>query len=156
MGVWHLSVSEFWRCSSEMWAVKVHTLWLLQHTNSSMKDIQRIGNTVKSQNMECHLLAASWQTYKSESFIQILISSLPKMNPNPCARYTHFRQWRGPGEILVTRLMAAPFRVLRWTSEMYRVTEEDCSRVFTTSSGHVRIAPTVPPQLQRQTAPSCF
>lgn len=64
--------------------------------------------------------------------------------------YTHFKQWRGPGETLVTRLTLAPFTVLRWTSEMYRVTEEDCNRVFTTSSGHVRIAPTVPPHLQRE------
>lgn len=64
--------------------------------------------------------------------------------------HTHFKQWRGPGETLVTRLTLGPFTVLRWTSEMYRVTEEDCNRVFTTSSGHVRIAPTVPPHLQRE------
>lgn len=57
--------------------------------------------------------------------------------------HAYLRQWRGPGG--ATRATLAPLTVLRCTSEMQSVIEEDWSLVFTTSNGHVRIAPTVPP-----------
>lgn len=55
--------------------------------------------------------------------------------------HVYLRQWRGPGG--ATRAMLAPLTV-----QMQSVTEEDWSLVFTTSNGHVRIAPTVPPHLR--------
>lgn len=36
-----------------------------------------------------------------------------KPNQITSIMYTHFKQWRGPGETLVTRLTLAPFTVLR-------------------------------------------
>lgn len=48
----------------------------------------------------------------------IHLSSTPPplaLKPNQIASnvYTHFKQWRGPGETLVTRFTLAPFTVLR-------------------------------------------
>lgn len=71
------------------------------------------------------------------------ITTITASKTKPMTFCSYFRQWRGPGD--TTRFTLAPAMVFSWTSEIYSVTEEDCSRVLTTSSGHVRIAPTVPP-----------
>lgn len=60
-------------------------------------------------------------------------------------KYTHLRQCRGPGGDM--RATLGPLTVVSWTSDKYKVMEEDCRRVFTTSSGQVNMAPTVPPHL---------
>uniref|UniRef100_A0A3Q2FZQ3 Uncharacterized protein n=1 Tax=Cyprinodon variegatus TaxID=28743 RepID=A0A3Q2FZQ3_CYPVA len=59
----------------------------------------------------------------------------------------------GPGG--ETRATLAPLTVLSWTSETYRVMEEDCSLVLTTSRGQVKMAPTVPPHLGEKSGSIC-
>lgn len=82
MGVRHLVnfVDVVWSCE----LYKEYMLWLLQHTHSSMKDIKKLETQLKGEIQK----VISWHQHnrhQSESFIQIVISSLPKMSPNPCA-----------------------------------------------------------------------